>query len=741
MSKQRFKNDRAEQILAAAGEGCLFLDAEGRVAYANLSAANLLGYTQGELVGASHHPLFHHTRSTGEPHLASDCPLLAAALGKAEKRHFDETFCRANGMGFEVDYVAVPVREENGQPAGAVVTFHESRREAPRSQSEALLRALVSSLNETPIVLLARDTAILSIFKEPDGADRYGLKRDAVSGTKATEYLPEQAAIDTQRVVAEVFDSRCARTVVTPAVLPNGNYTYESRYAPIIGPDGTSEAVLSLSFDITERLQSEQTIRNLAFYDNLTGLPNRALFLERLDVAIKSARQHERVVALLFIDLDHFKRVNDTLGHGVGDRLLAEVAERLQASVRSCDTVARADAECEPSISRLGGDEFTILLAEISTPRDAANVAERVLEALSPAFMLGEHEVYANASIGIAIFPDEATDAETLLRNADTAMYSAKGRGRNRYRFYASSMNESASRNLYLDGRLRGALERDEFQLCYQPLRDARTGRITGAEALLRWTDPETGPVPPAEFIPIAEDTGVILSIGEWVMRTACAQWRRWEEEGFRPVRLAVNLSGVQLRQEDLVDRVTEILNDTGVSPANLELEITESTIMREDAAAVASLAKLNEMGVSIALDDFGTGYSSLSYLRRFPIHRVKIDRSFVGGVTTHPDDAALTSAIIAMARSLRLEVVAEGVETPEQAAFLREHGCGELQGYLFSRPVPAADFERFLERAKPAKHDHEPDPPQAPGGRAQRANGERSPGRSGLRPDRVPEG
>lgn len=582
----------------------------------------------------------------------------------------------------------------------------ESRCETPENRSEELLGALVSSLNEMPIVILDRDTTILSIFKEPEGAVRYGLERNSVSGTKGVDYLPEHAAADTLRVVAEVFDSGQPQTLVTPAQLPSGNYIYESRYSPIIGPDGNSKAVLSLSFDITERVAAEQKNRSLAFYDDLTGLPNRALFLERLDLALGLAQQHDRIVALLFIDLDHFKRVNDTLGHGVGDRLLTEVAERLLAIVRSCDTVARADVEDQHSISRLGGDEFTILLSEIESPADASNVAERILEALSTPFVLEGHEVFANASIGIALFPDEAVDAEMLLRNADTAMYAAKGRGRNRYRFYANSMNESASRNLYLDGRLRGALDRDEFQIHYQPLRDAQTGRITGAEALLRWTDPEIGSVSPEEFIPIAEATGAILPIGEWVLRTACTQWMRWEQEGYRLVRLAVNLSGVQLCREGLVDRVTEILQDTSFSPALLELEITESTIMREDASTIASLARLNEMGVSIALDDFGTGYSSLSYLRRFPIHRVKIDRSFVDGITMHPDDASLTAAIIAMARSLRLDVVAEGVENPEQAAFLREHGCGELQGFMLGRAAPAEEFERYLERAKPEKED-----------------------------------
>jgi EAL domain-containing protein (putative c-di-GMP-specific phosphodiesterase class I) len=341
------------------------------------------------------------------------------------------------------------------------------------------------------------------------------------------------------------------------------------------------------------------------------------------------------------------------------------------------------------------------MLNGISRAEDAGKVANRVLEALRRPFVLDGHEVFATASLGIAVFPFDGEDAETLLRNADTAMYWAKDRGRNNFQFYAKSMNAAAKRKLDLEKRLRRALERQEFSLVYQPVRETGSGRLTGAEALLRWQDPEIGAVSPDEFIPIAEETSLIIQIGAWVLRTACAQHRAWQAAGFRPVRLAVNLSGHQLRQPTFSGTVARNLQETGLSPAHLELEITESAIMQDDDVTITSLRKLDEMGIGLALDDFGTGYSSLSLLRHFPIGRVKIDRSFVREISTNSDDAALTAAIIAMAHSLHLRVVAEGVETPEQAFFLGERGCDELQGFLFSPGIPADEFVRFLEQEK----------------------------------------
>jgi diguanylate cyclase (GGDEF)-like protein len=442
----------------------------------------------------------------------------------------------------------------------------------------------------------------------------------------------------------------------------------------------------------------------LAYYDGLTGLPNRRMYKEQLSQALRRAEHCKRPLATCFLDLDGFKRINERLGHEGGDRLLREVGTRLSRSVRFSDAVARSQPHGEDfPISRLGGDEFTLLLTEVSDAQDAARVARRVLKALSEPFAIDGHEVFTTASIGIAIFPTDGRAPEDLLRNADTAMYCAKGRGRNNFQFYTRSMNAEASRRLHLETRLRQALKRRELALHYQPILDAHGGMLVAAEALLRWDDPEMGLVRPDEFVPIAEEVGLIVSIGEWVLRTACAQCREWHDAGFPELRIAVNLSGHQLRQPNLVETVARVLEETGLSPAQLELEITESTIMQDDEGTIAAFQELHEMGVGLALDDFGTGYSSLSYLRRFSLTRVKIDRSFVKGIPADQYDGALTAAVIVMAHSIGLKVVAEGVETPEQADFLRERDCDELQGFLFSRAVPAEEFSQLIE-AEPRK-------------------------------------
>ena len=467
----------------------------------------------------------------------------------------------------------------------------------------------------------------------------------------------------------------------------------------------SSIAFLSLSCFFMLRLLVRRSLeenRVLAYYDSLTGLPNRRMYEDRLEQVLIQARRQGQLVATCFLDLDGFKRINDTLGHSSGDRLLCQVAERLVGSVRRSDSIARAKCDDKhPPVSRLGGDEFTFLLSRISDAQDAGRVAHRILNSLREPFRVDHHEVFVTTSIGIAVFPFDGEDAETLRRNADTAMYWAKDRGRNNYQFYSRFMNEAAERKLELEGRLRRALKSNELTLSYQPLRDAVSGDVVGAEALLRWVDPEIGPVSPSEFVPIAEDTGLIVGIGEWVLRTACVQAQAWQEQGLRPIRMGVNVSGHQLRQPTFMEAVSRALRETGISPDCLEVEITESTIMQNDGVTVATCRQLDEMGVGLVLDDFGTGYSSLSYLRRFPIGRVKIDRSFVSELPACRDDAALTKGIIAMAHSLGLKVVAEGVETVEQANFLRQAHCDDLQGYLFSAAVPPEEFARFLEPQK----------------------------------------
>lgn len=456
-----------------------------------------------------------------------------------------------------------------------------------------------------------------------------------------------------------------------------------------------------VNFLLHSARRSVRAADKLAYYDSLTKLPNRRRFQAQLKLGLEAAKRDGSMLGLLFVDLDHFKAINDGLGHSAGDTLLREVAVRLLSGVRSSDTVSRANSINSETVARIGGDEFTLLLPQLRNAQDAAKVAQRLLAMLSEPIVLEGQKVYTGASIGIAVFPTDGDNAETLLRNADSAMYCAKSDTGSHFRFYGKSMNLEAKTKLQLISRLHRALEHQEFILHYQPLRDTVTGALTAAEALVRWNAPDEGLVAPDNFIPIAEETGLIVPIGEWVLRTACAQARAWQDAGYRSIRMAVNVSAHQLRRPTWVQTVVQVLEDTGLGPAHLELELTESVIMQHDQAMADNMRALHAMGVGLSLDDFGTGYSSLSYLNRFPIGRLKIDRSFIREIKGDRDNAVLARAILALAKSLKLSVVAEGVETEFQAEFLREHGCDELQGYLLSRPVSAQDFYRFLEKEK----------------------------------------
>ncbi|HEX9024067.1 MAG TPA: EAL domain-containing protein [Geobacteraceae bacterium] len=450
--------------------------------------------------------------------------------------------------------------------------------------------------------------------------------------------------------------------------------------------------------DITERKKAEEQIYNLAYFDSLTGLPNRLLFKEHLGHTLAHSTRSKKLAAILFLDLDRFKQINDTLGHSIGDKLLQKVADCLVVCVRSCDTIGRVGGGDLPSsVSRLGGDEFTVLLTDIETVQDAARVAMRIINAVSQPFNLDGHEVIITTSIGISLYPDDGKDVVTLIKNADTAMYHAKDQGRNNFQFYNQSMNSTAYERLVLENHLRKAVEREEFVLHYQPQLDMADGRIIGVEALVRWRHPELGMVSPALFIPLAEETGLIIQIDEWVLRTACSQNKAWQEAGLPPVTMAVNLSGQNFIRKNLLETISRIVGETGLDARHLELELTESVLMKNAREAALTLRALKDMGLHISIDDFGTGYSSLSYLKKFPLDNLKIDQSFIRESTSDPDSAAITRAIIAMAHSLKLRVIAEGVETEAQLEFLRESGCHALQGFLFSRPLPADEIVQFI--------------------------------------------
>jgi diguanylate cyclase (GGDEF)-like protein len=461
---------------------------------------------------------------------------------------------------------------------------------------------------------------------------------------------------------------------------------------------GKVERVSGTVQDITERKEAEQRIRFLAYYDGLTRLPNRTLFMDRLSQAMDNARRTKTCVAILFLDLDRFKHINDTYGHTIGDLLLKETADRLRAALRSSDAVARVDDLASQMVARLGGDEFLIAVPGILRVHDAARIARRILSSLEAPFNLDGHDLFVTGSIGISLFPNDAEDVESLLKNADAAMYQAKQGGRNLAHFYDHRLHDASVRKLGLETRLRRAIERGEMVLYYQPLVDLHAGRVVGAEALVRWKHPEEGLLSPADFIEIAEETGLIVPMGEWILRTALEEARRWPAWGRRPFKVSTNLSARQFRERRLEHQIRATVLQSGVDPRHIELEITESALMYNTQEAVKLLSVLREMGLGIALDDFGTGYSSLSYLLKFPISTLKIDRLFVKEVCRDARSAALTRSIISMAAGLDLELIAEGVETQEQADELERQGCRLVQGYLFGRPMPAEEFRSLIE-------------------------------------------
>ena len=504
---------------------------------------------------------------------------------------------------------------------------------------------------------------------------------------------PAQRAIEENKTVGLAMDSLLIRRDGFESAI-------EDSSAPIHARDGRVAGAVIVFHDVSKSRAMAAKMTHLAQHDFLTALPNRVLLTERLSQAIGLAQRHQKQVALLFLDIDHFKNINDSLGHAVGDLLLQSIAARLAECIRATDTVCRQ-----------GGDEFVILLAEIERPQDAAHVAQTLLAAFTRPHLIGGQELHVTPSIGISVFPDDAVaadsalqNADALMQNADTAMYEAKKRGRNNYQFFRAEMNKIAVHRALIERSLRRALQHEEFVLYYQPQIDLDSGVMTGAEALIRWLDPELGLVLPDQFVPIAEDCGLIVPIGPWVQREACRQVKSWHDAGLDAVPVAVNVSATEFRHSNFVEGVALTLKETGLPPHFLELELTESIIMHEAKASTSVLEALKVMGVKLAIDDFGTGYSSLSYLKRFPIDTLKIDQSFLRDITTSPDGATIVGAVIGMGTSLKRRVIAEGVETPEQLDFLRNRHCAEGQGFLLDHPLPAESFARLIvAAARPA--------------------------------------
>jgi diguanylate cyclase (GGDEF)-like protein/PAS domain S-box-containing protein len=608
-------------------------------------------------------------------------------------RQSDQTERWVHGLGrLEFDAQQLPVRM-----VGTIQDITERKLQELR---------IVATQNKLQATLDAIPDLMFEVDLDGRYLDYHSPRRELLAappemflGRTVEEILPPEAAAICMSALREAHEQGRSAGKQFELPLPQGPHWFELSVSSKTDDSLQEPRFIVLSRDITERKEAETKVYRLAYFDTLTGLPNRLSFSERLEREIQRARYQNGNLAVLFMDLDGFKNVNDTLGHGAGDVLLQWVADRLRQGVRPADLVARNDpAGVETDLARLGGDEFTVLIPQLQHEEAALAVAHRIHELMRRPFALEGREVVLTTSIGIAVFPDDGEDAATLLKHADTAMYHAKDLGRDNCQFYSASLTQEAMRRLNLESNLRLALERGEFYLVYQPQLDIASGRIRSLEALIRWNHPELGLISPLEFIPVAEVNGLIVSIGDWVLRTACSDAARWQAAG-HPLRVAVNLSAVQFKNPDLVGRVKAIMADTGIAPQWLELELTEGALMEDSAATLATLNALREIGLQLSLDDFGTGYSSLNYLKRMPLNNLKVDQSFVRGLPADKESLAIVRAIVSLAKNLGFTLTAEGIETLEQARILSGLACETLQGYYISKPVPAGEIPAMLER------------------------------------------
>ncbi len=687
----RAREEQIRLLLDSTTEAIYGVDTEGRCTFVNPAFLAMLGYADAEeLLGRNIHALIHYAHADGSPYPAEACHVHAAFTQDRATHADDEVFWHKDGRPIPVEYWARPIHRD-GLVVGAVAAFLDI---SARKQAEAVLRASETRLKEAQRLAQLGDweldwlndrliwsEEVYRIF-ELDST-----RFDATLDAFLAVVHPDDRA-EVERAFAASVAERRLYDIVHRLRMPDGRIKYvrergETRY----DEQGRASHSIGTVQDITASKEAEEQLVHLAHYDLLTGLPNRALLQSRLRQTLERGKRHDTHGALLFLDLDHFKTVNDSLGHTAGDELLVEISRRMAGRIRADDMLAR-----------LGGDEFVVLLEWLERGEDAAVLAQDLIDQLNHPFTLSEgHTLYIGASIGISLFPQDGLDAEVLMRNADAALFQSKAAGRNTYHFYTESLTEAAKERFDLELGLRRALEAGEFILHYQPQVATPDGKFLGVEALVRWQPPGQALIPPARFIPIAEDSGLIVPLGEWVLRAACTQARAWLDAGLPAMTLAVNLSPRQFRDPDLPAKVRRILAETGLPPRSLELEITEGALMEESGQALAVLRELKALGLSLSIDDFGTGYSSLAYLKRFAIDKLKIDQSFVRDIPDDLDSMEITASIIAMAKNLRLKVLAEGVETEDQLAFLQIHNCDACQGYLFSRPLTAAGLEAWL--------------------------------------------
>lgn len=646
----------------------------------NDQLCQMLGYSHEELAGKT------WTELTHLADVDKDIAELHRVMrGEAEGYAMNKRFIRKDGSIVLANLDIKCVRANDGKVDYFVAMIRDiTEQEEGKREVLATQRQLQATLDALPDLLFELDLDGCCHAYHSARTDLPAARIENPVGKKVGEVMLPDAAEIILSALTEAREKGLSVGKQVELKLPGegGRLWFELSVSRKQLDSGLEPRFIVLARDITDRKAAEQHILNLAHYDSLTGLPNRALLADRMKVAISRAARDSARLAVLFADLDRFKAINDTLGHDVGDRLLQAAAERMQNSVRGVDTV-----------SRVGGDEFVVLLSEIDTAEDAARVAEKLIAALSQPYHIGEHELLLTASIGICLYPDNGSEPGILLRNADASMYSAKESGRNRYQFYSEDLTARAIERLSLERDLRGAVDRGEMFLVYQPQIEFGSGRVIGAEVLMRWQHPVRGLITPMRFIPVAEDTGLILGMGEWALREACRQGRLWRDQGWTDICISVNVSAVQFRQTDFLELIRRILDDSGFSPENLELELTESVLLQGIEPALQKFRELNSLGVKVAIDDFGTGYSSFSCLRQFTVDRLKIDQSFVRDLPGDPDAEAIAAAIVAMGLRLGLRIIAEGVETEAQAQFLQSVLCEEGQGYLYGWPMTAPEF------------------------------------------------
>jgi len=682
---------RAE-VLEDRGDGVLVADLRQRLIYANRSASAMLDIQNVSIPCDLRESLHRY-------------PALVKRLSAASEQDL-ELEIEIGGECRVYDLEVTELPDPQGVLTSRVVVMRDvtERQRAERHirESENGLRKVIDLV---PHIIYAKDRSGRLLFVNRAASRALGLETSEVVGHTMEELGFPPNEVERQRASdLEVIRTGVKRFERESVVTPDGTQmTFQTTRIPFTYPATDTPAVLGISIDMTERLRNEEKIRTLAFYDSLTGLPNRHHFRGLLSRALNTAHRQGESVGLLFLDLDRFKDINDRLGHAAGDRLLCEVARRLRSSVRFTDHLAFAEVtDFETTVSRLAGDEFTVLLSNLGNRTDASIVAQRIIDALSVPIDLDGNEIITGVSVGIAVYPDDSDDADELIRSADQAMYQAKQDGRNCYAFFDPSITASAARRLEIEVRMRHAVEESAFRIEYLPIRNAMTGELCGAEALLRWEDRELGIVSPSEFIPIAEQSGLIHDIGRSVLRMVCEQELTWRQEGLELPRISVNTSVLQISDPTFAPAVARIFEETGTSADKIEFELAEITTLANDENTDNTLRALRDLGIRLVLDDFGSGQSAMRNLPRFGFSRVKIDREFIGNLPGSRNNSILTQGIIGMAHGLGMSVMAVGVETEEQAQFLREQSCDELQGFLFGGPLPPEDFPRFLKRVKP---------------------------------------